>query len=228
MIQIFKVLILFSISLSAKEIKPWWPNKCGDIDTLISSFDTIITKYECKKNGKKILSTKRNGYYDGLYVAWDKDGNIIERVKYYKNEFDDTIEAWDSTGFLISKRYYEKGVPIGYHKDYYSKNRPKEFTHYNDSGEKHGLCETWFENGNRKDSVVYNNGKIVEGRYYFRNGKLRYTAKLKNGDIVKAVYFSPDGEKTGEIINGNGTVLIYDVDGISPSEFKCKDGKWVD
>ena len=203
--------------------------ECDAIDTLFRNSDTLVTKYRCYDNGnKKKIIRYRNGKYDGLKEVWHKNGKKMSEIPYLNNKKNGIVKGWNEVGDLVSHYEFRNGIPVGFHKSYYSKNRPKEFTHYNDSGEKHGLCETWFENGNRKDSVVYNNGKIVEGRYYFRNGKLRYTAKLKNGDIVKAVYFSPDGEKTGEIINGNGTVLIYDVDGISPSEFKCKNGKWVD
>ena len=49
MIQIFSIIILFSTVAFASEIKPWWPNKCGTIDTLIRGSDTITTKYRCKK-----------------------------------------------------------------------------------------------------------------------------------------------------------------------------------
>ena len=187
-------------------------NKC---DTTIGYRSTIITCIESNCPKDSLITQYRNNKLERCHIYYScKDSGMF---LYFSPE-----------GDTLTKSFFKSGKTVGLLQEWYNNKKIKRKCNYNSSGEKHGLSETWFENGNRKDSVVYNNGKIVEARYYFRNGKLRYTAKLKNGDIVKAVYFSPDGEKTGEIINGNGTVLIYDVDGLSPSEFKCKDGKWVD
>ena len=232
------ILLLLNSNVFAKVIR----------DTIIVNFDTtIICSAYAKAGYLRDVYSKKSGKFHGKFTSWYKNGNI-KSISTYKNgkSIDTSFSYYESgkiesicpyngvnivlfeNGDTSGIGYLKNGRHIGEYKSWWKKGTLKSITRYNSSGHKHGLCETWYENGNRKDSVVYDNGKIVEARYYFRNGKLRYTAKLKNGDIVKAVYFSPDGEKTGEIINGNGTVLIYDVDGLSPSEFKCKDGKWVD
>ena len=228
MIQISKIILLLAFAIYANEIKPWWPKKCGDVDTSIILSDTIIVKYKCKNNGQKVLLTKRNGEYHGLYVSWYSNGNIVEKFNYFKNEFDGIMNAWDSTGTLLTKRNYIKGIPVGFHKDYYSKNKPEKFIHYNSSGKKHGLCETWRKDGTRKDSVVYSKGNIVESKQYFKTGSIRYITKYKGSTIIKAIYYSPTGEIIGKIVNGNGIVSIYGEDGISSSKFEYKNGQWLD
>ena len=238
--KIITSILLFIITISnyAKVIR----------DTSISNFDTtVVCSVYAKAGFLRSVYTEKNGELNGKYKRWYENGtlksistykngkSIDTSFSYYESGKIESICPYNGVNIVLFENcdtsgigYLKNGRHIGEYKSWWKKGTLKSITRYNSSGQKHGLSETWFENGNRKDSVVYDNGKIVEARYYFRNGKLRYTAKLKNGDIVKAVYFSPDGEKTGEIINGNGTVLIYDVDGLSPSEFKCKDGKWVD
>jgi antitoxin component YwqK of YwqJK toxin-antitoxin module len=228
MIRIFSVILFSIFTVFAAVDTPWWPDKCGQIDTIISGLDTIITKYKCKESGRKELLTKRNGLYHGPYIAWGSNGKIIEKFNYYQNEFDGEVAAWDSTDYLISQRKYKRGTPIGFHKDYYCKNKPKQFIHFNNSGEKHGLCESWYENGAREDSVVYDNGTIIEARRYYTNGKIRYyKSKCKDALTYEAVFYDPSGKKTGEVKNGNGKYIIYSEDGSIPVEEVVKDGEIV-
>jgi antitoxin component YwqK of YwqJK toxin-antitoxin module len=176
--------------------------------------------YKCKKSGRKEVLRIRNGKYHGRYSAWSSGGAKLEEFKYYEDEFDGEMKAWDTTGFLLSHRFYERGIPIGFHKDFFSEGRPRAFIHYNDFGEKHGLSEEWREDGTRKDSTVYDNGDIIEFREYYKNGKLltHRTQKPVNKDI-SGVYYDPNGKKTGEINNGNGVVVIYSEDGKSARRF---------
>ena len=166
--------------------------------------------------------------YHGPYIAWGRNGKIVEKFDYYKNEFDGEVTAWDSTGFIISKRKYNKGTPIGFHKDFYRKNKPKQFIHYNDTGKKHGLSETWREDGTRKDSVVYDNGTIISARYYFNNGEVRqFASKCEDNLTFEAVFYDSSGKKTGEVKNGNGKYIIYAEDGSIPALEFVKEGKVV-
>ena len=228
MIQIFKIILLLAFAIYANEIKPWWPKKCGNIDTSIILSDTIIVKYKCKNNGRKVLLTKRNGKYHGLYVSWYNNGNIVEKFNYFKNEFDGIMNAWDSTGNLLTERNYTKGIPIGFHKDYYSKNKPEKFTHYNSSGKKHGLCETWRKDGTRKDSVVYNNGVSISGRYYYNTGKIRYSEKYDEDLTIHGIYYDPKGKIVSRLKDGNGVKIIFGEDGSEAYKYNYNKGNLVD
>jgi antitoxin component YwqK of YwqJK toxin-antitoxin module len=217
-----------SLTYSTDNIDIWWPKKCGVMETTIVNEDTLLTEYLCRKNGRYIKRNLKNGKYHGAFIEWNSDGKVIARFSYYYDELDGNVKRWDSTGFLIRDKKYRKGTPIGSHKEYYYKNKPKKFYNYNNSGKKHGLCETWREDGTRKDSVVYNNGTIVSARYYFDNGKVRqYAAKCKDALTYEAVFYAPQGNITGEVKDGNGTYIIYAEDGTIPAEKIVKNGKVV-
>ena len=167
---------------------------------------------------------------DAIDTLFRNSDTLVTKYRCYDNgnKKNGIVKGWNELGDLVSHYEFRNGIPVGFHKSYYSKNRPKEFTHYNDSGQKHGLCETWFENGNRKDSVVYNNGKIVEGRYYFRNGKLRYTAKWHDSLKIEMVTFYPDGRKCSELKSGTGEIKLFIEDGTKSYQYKYKDGRRID
>jgi antitoxin component YwqK of YwqJK toxin-antitoxin module len=138
------------------------------------------------------------------------------------------VKGWNELGDLVSHFEFKNGNPVGFHKSYFLKNKPEKFTRYNSSGEKHGLCESWFENGNRKDSVVYDNGVSVSGRYYYDTGKIRYLENYKGNLTIHGIYYDPKGNIVSRINNGNGVATIFDENGSKPDEYNFKDGKRID
>jgi antitoxin component YwqK of YwqJK toxin-antitoxin module len=68
-----------------------------------------------------------------------------------------------------------------------------------------------YENGNVKDSTLYRNDTFAVTTRFYHNGKVAIKEKYVHGvGGYSAVTFTPDGKKTGEIKNGNGTIIECD------------------
>jgi len=220
------IVIISSLIISAAADKPI----CDRNDTTTLGKDTIVIKYRCHPNGKqsKIYQYK-NGKNYGPYEEWASNGQKIADLKYVDDELDGLVQEWDSLGNVKTYGNYIKGKPIGHHKVFYSANRLESSLNYNDYGKKHGLCETWREDGTRIDSIVCNNGDYEEIRAYYANGKLRYhatysgTATLQeifhDGSIFKenypncvsAEFYSISSSMPiAKIVNGTGTSIWCD------------------
>jgi len=208
---------------------------------LLNKNDTIVVCTTTSKTGKIVgVEQFRNGKSDGLYRRWHENGKL-EYVKRYKDgcPVDTAFEYFDNGQFKSIIPYFEckrngwrielsirgdtlakgnarNGKSIGTHYAWWSNGKPKFKINYNSSGQKHGLSEEWREDGTRKDSIVYDNGDIIEYREYYENGKLRRHVYQKpvNRDI-NAVYYDPKGKKVGEVKNGKGTYISYSEDGKS-------------
>jgi len=232
------ILLLLNSNVFAKVIR----------DTIIVNFDTtIICSAYAKAGYLRDVYSKKSGKFHGKFTSWYKNGNIksISTYKngksidtsfsYYESGKIESICPYNGVNIVLFENcdtsgigYLKNGRHIGEYKSWWKKGTLKSITRYNSSGQKHGLCETWYENGNRKDSVVYDNGKIVEARYYFRNGKLRYTAKWHDSLKIEMVTFYPDGRKCSELKSGTGEIKLFIEDGTKSYQYKYKDGRRID
>jgi antitoxin component YwqK of YwqJK toxin-antitoxin module len=206
------IISLFNIMLL------WW---CRVIfaetcDTL--AFGSIDTVIECVKSNcpedSVITIYRTNGSISKTHFKGCSDTSIF----YSLNEYGDTV--------AFSQHINKKTV--GLRRFYYSESRPKRFTHYNDSGSKHGWEVFWYENGNVKDSILFRNDSTIQRASYYQNGQLFMREKdIYGGDGYDAVSYNPAGEKTGEIHNGTGTVFVCDSVGSECHELIYKNGKRV-
>jgi len=205
-------------------------------DTLLVRNDTTVVCTTFHSSGQvTAINSYLNGKLHGTQKSWYKNGQIESMIVFRRGILADTSYAYYKSGALkqrtvqtgITISLYENGDTltvttvkngrqIGRAKSLYPYGTLKSVTHFNDSGKKHGLSERWREDGTRKDSIVYDNGDVVEVRRYYDNGKLRYYKRQKavNRDI-NAVYYDPHGKKCGEVKNGTGTYISYSDDGKS-------------
>ena len=222
MILDFKaVLIIAMLTLVVKS------KNCNSIDTTFLNNDTIIEELKCYETGnKKYLRSKKNGKIHGKCKAWYPNGQLIYITQYKNGKPDDLHRGWDSTGFLSLEKNYDNGKPIGEHKQYYGKDKPKRFTRYNNKGEKHGWEVFWYDNGNVKDSIFFQNDSTFKRKTFYYNGKIA----IREKDIYSsydAVSYAPEGKKTGFIENGNGEIFVCDSVGKNCKSLKFKNGKQV-
>ncbi len=123
---------------------------------------------------------------------------------------------------------YKGEKKIGLSRIYYSANRPKQFTHYNDSGQKHGWEVSWYDNGNVKDSTLYQNDTLIRGKIFYYNGGLKSVAEnVNNRQLYSASSYSPTGQKTGTIRNGTGIIYSCDSLGNNCHRIVYRDGKYI-
>ncbi|KMQ49590.1 hypothetical protein CHISP_3493 [Chitinispirillum alkaliphilum] len=98
-------------------------------------------------------------------------------------------------------------------RSWHPNRQPKEIAHFNDKGQRHGLRETWREDGTRIDSTMYEDGNIIEIREYFYNGNIRQFMKDKEGKLYSAIFYDPKGKVTGRIEKGTGKSIGFSEDG---------------
>jgi len=131
----------------------------------------------------------------------------------------------------VSSGVYRNGKPIGLSREWYGKDRPKQFTHYNNHGKEEGLMQQWWPNGNLKAELIAKAGQYTEGTEYFPTGKPRLVSKdrfyptrtpsFKEGHIYQKT-FLPDGRVIGEMKNGTGEVYMISAE---PDSLESKSDK---
>jgi antitoxin component YwqK of YwqJK toxin-antitoxin module len=205
------------------------------VDTIISGMDTTLTFTRYYYNNQiKNISQYTNWRLDGKQCEYYESGKI-KKVSYYKLDCpQDSVVEWFENGKVSLIGYYNdckengltikyseqgdtlsllgyvKGLPVGSHFTKYRNGQIAYNCNYNTNGKKHGLCETWREDGTRKDSTVYRNDTIVEEREYFTSGKVRQWFKnCQNAHFDEAYFYHPNGKSAGKVLKGNGIVTGY-------------------
>ena len=183
---------------------------------------TGLVKKEDQENNIKKEYYMEDGKKDGLYLEYFMNGN-----KKYKAIYDKGIKiglprGWHENGTVSEEHHHTKEKQIKLCIEWYSNGkRKREYsykTNENDiaepiggymqwingvmkfeSGNYEGNFQTWYENGNKKDSCHYLNGaKIGFSKKWFRGGVLNIKENFKKGQI--------NGKK--EIWNENGTKVF--------------------
>ncbi|MBI4646257.1 MAG: tetratricopeptide repeat protein [Bacteroidia bacterium] len=138
---------------------------------------------EEKVNGKKIRRLKR---YNRKQILIE-DGIIDSEGKYYGE-----IRWYFNNGKLKIVGFYKDVTPYGNWIEYYlSGNKMAEYSYEN--GLMHGTYKYYYDSGQLWTERKYNKGKLWEVVSNFK----------KNGE-----YNSP-----GTLKEGNGTVMVYDIEG---------------
>ena len=219
-------------------------------DTVLSDNDTIVKckVYDAKGNLHRIKHY-RNGKLDGIQEEYYASGKLKQRtiyndgceidslvsyhengklecVIYYSNcKCNGEVLVFDENGDTVQHGMCKNGKTIGILQNWYKKGRKSSYFTYNDSSKKDGLSVRWREDGTVQDSVIYRNGEMIEGWYYYDNGKLHHHLKKKGNDqYYSLVFYDPKGKKCGEVKNGNGTYLFYQTDGSSPAKVTKENG----
>ncbi len=202
--------------------------KCGSTTREIIGKDTVEITIECNKSGDWTIWREVNGELHDSIKSFYSNGakKQLSIFKYGKEH--GVRQGWTRNGFLSGSQPYRDGKPYGRHEEWYSQGKPKQVTHFNDDGHKHGLEETWREDGTRQDSVFYVNGKMAESMSYYSNGKPRVHERVdEDFKLVTGTSWDPKGKITGTIRNGSGTWVIYSDDAKLVSRETYKNGKRI-
>lgn len=222
-----------------------WSNYC--CDTSIVNKDTTIACSTFNENNRLIsIEQYFNGDLHGRCLDWYDNGTSKLIMVYKFGKLIDTVFSFYPDGSLklrgaqngISVSFSEagdtlgvtkmcNGKPCGRSRAWYPDKRLKSINNYNESGQKHGLCENWREDGTRRDSTVFENGKYVEERQYYTNGNIRHFNKYKNGVFWESYAWSPNGKPLEIIHNGTGKGTNYSEDGKTRYLREFKDGKEI-
>ena len=197
--------------------KVTWFKEDGSIQQQGNYVDNRVEgEYISFLNGKKLVATYKNGYFDIGEANFD----FSSSQQYYKKTKDSVIEV-----------FYDKDIKDIRYERYGTKDKPAQLVKYYDiKGKFIGNRET-LDNGYFKGVEVfysyapmrvrsigyYPYGKLLGSDVYYDNGKPR--EKIDKKPIWSKTYFSLDGKEIGKIEYQfeqerlkpyNGTVIGFD------------------
>jgi antitoxin component YwqK of YwqJK toxin-antitoxin module len=160
---------------------------------------------------------QKDWVFDGIARVWDEHGVLLAQIPYEKGVIEGSSYVFDSSGQLQSQSPYTKGSMEGEYIEYYPRGATGEKirsrTTYH-RGVKNGDSYGFWENGSYSWVEKYQNGPLLEGKYYTDQGELisgidggfGLQALFKNSHLEQLVehrrgqpegvvkYFLPTGE----------------------------------
>ncbi len=124
--------------------------------------------------------------------------------------FDGLSEAWDESGNLSAKIYYEKGY-LQEKSEYFYKNGPIKKTIPFLNGDIHGeVCE-YYENGNLQSKTFYESGyKQDLSLGYWENETPSFFEEYDKDKLKTGVYYTPSGSVISEVQGGSGKKAFFE------------------
>lgn len=192
-----------------------------------------------RKDGKWIFwyanGTKHSECYfkrdqvDSLWISWHENGNKSEEgrfkdnnkvgkwISWYKNGIKKDIKEYKDQKVLILSSWGMKGESQivngnGIYTEYFDDGK-KQISGKVMNGEQVGRWTSWYENGNLKEEIIYQNEKYQIENFYFTDGN----QLIKDGNGKYILYYD-NGNKMveGEIKNGfrDGEWYFYFENGV--------------
>lgn len=148
---------------------------------------------------------------DGLYMEFDKQGNLVKMVDYKNEMLHGDYYVWNKNGRITKKQQYKEGLLDGKSVIYTDKGFIQEESEYKE-GKRHGITtwylteekmqgpkyvmytyqngmfegvqETYYENGNIKTQKMFSNN-VQHGAAieYYEDGRIKSEANYKNGEL---------------------------------------------
>ncbi len=245
------ILLMICLSISVAFSSEW---KCDTI-TFKGAKTSVCTTYY--NSGKVRMIMRENKYGRHGYSEMFYENGQLERKSFYLDDCQkDTIFEYHPDGsvklvqpaknckihgmFLkISQEgdtlecsQYTEGTPIGMHRYFYAKNRPRALITYDNNGKKNGPEKKWWPNGNLRYEIMYKDNESYSSKGYFENGKPRlieteYEFKGLSLFIYEAQAFHPNGKSAGTIKKGNGTIINYKEDASMKWKEVYREGKRI-
>ena len=135
-------------------------------------------------------------------------------------------------GYVKSKSYFGRTIyqfVNGYavRSKTWSKDGQKKSERNYKKGLWHGLSTWWYENGQKKREQNYKYG-MFDGppNEWYENGQKKEELNYKDGKLSFAKVWLPDGKECPEskVIDGNGTLITYSLEGKEISRRNIKAG----
>jgi hypothetical protein len=109
------------------------------------------------------------------------------------------IKKFNRLGKLLNSGFYtkvDKKLAIENHKTFFRGEKLTSNINYNEFGDRHGIIQKWFYNGNKNFSGTYENGlKVGVWKYYHFNGNIALREYFNKGKLIKKVFYDVNGLK---------------------------------
>ena len=182
-------------------------------------FDTESKKHgiwrQWHRNGEKMREIRYlHGRLDGLWTVWHSNGQLSRQQNFKDGVREGPWSMWYSQGSLKEDRRYAHGLPFGVWSKWHLSGQMLEKTLYAD-GVRNGVFSEWHENGRVAKKGKYASGKL-NGKWltWYANGNKQTERFYENDNLISANSWTPDGvQLEDEVLEGNGTLLFYDLNG---------------
>ena len=170
-------------------------------------YSGIITNFTYPKKGEfklnigvvkldmKYSSSWKEGVPHGQWEGIYEKRNDIREIRNYKNGTLDGPYEYSYEGEILEKYEYEEGEFSGERIEFL-KNKligGKRITRFL-KGEKHGILESFYPNGNIGERVTFNNGYMSSDyEVFYFDGNVMCRVKNKNGKKGDQMYFRRNG-----------------------------------
>lgn len=145
-------------------------------------------------NADIVNGAEKTWIFDGCCQVWNENGDPEASIQYVKGSLEGLSLYYHTDGSLW------KSIP-------YSKNKV------------HGCLEIYFANGSLLKQINYCNGlREGEAKSFWSNGCPSSIEFYCDGLLAQGNYYGPQGNSLGEIIEGNGTRVIFGKE--APSEMQ--------
>ncbi|MAQ70321.1 MAG: hypothetical protein CMD23_04420 [Flavobacteriales bacterium] len=183
------------------------------------------------ENGQvRELLNYRNGKLDGVRVAINKRGKLIEQEFFKDGGYHGIQKYYHDNGRISLESSYVLGDRHGLFVKYYRNGKKQESVNYL-TNQKHGLAQWYFDNEQLSIQYMYNHGLIVDTAYaFYKTGEIKsksiYSSNELNGEKIS---FFPSGivKEIGGFLNGkkHDNWCTYDSLGNELNCVKYKRGK---
>jgi TonB family protein len=120
----------------------------------------------------------KDGKKNGEWKTFDDNGNIKSTTQYSAGKKEGIYLQYFYTDTIVFG-YYKNGLPFGEWKKWSANFTLKSIEHFDEKGNKTGICEYWDDYGNLTEYSIYrNDGTAV--RYLYFNGKIMSVRREKN------------------------------------------------
>ncbi len=157
----------------------------------------IIQYKEDKKDGlylefdKQGNLIKKTDYKDDLIHGgsfdWNKNGRITKKQEYKEGKLDGKSVIYTDNGFIQEESEYKEGKRHGITTWYLTEDKmqgPKYVMYTYQDGKFEGVQETYYENGNIKTQKMFsNNVQNGPAIEYYEDGRVKSEANYKNGEL---------------------------------------------
>ncbi len=127
--------------------------------------------------------TTKDGQRTGFWMAWTKDGTLVEETEYHEGELDGVSRLYADNGTLIEEGTYVEGKRTGTWSTFDPKDGRLLTKADYDDGQYHGSVIEYGPDGRSRVRIEYDFGK-KSGQYLARIGKDKYKGgriRVENG-----------------------------------------------
>ena len=188
----------------------------------------LIDSFDHSKRYKIWEQDFINNQLNGKWKTFTLKENIVR----YQTFKDDSLNGvardyWVDGKTIIDEREYFNSRNKFIIRKYYNSGKINQETMI-ENGNLNGPDKTFYEDGKIMEEVYFKNGEYDKTRkYYFPNGQLWIEQEYKNGlrwNVIANYDQKGNKRDAGTLKNGNGTVILYNVDGKVSETLTYKNG----